>query len=136
MFRRRTSERLRSVELPGGVAMNGISGVGRFPGFLEKSMDPAIVDRRRCWPVDLVGLAVALGISALVAPAGSAFTIPSIDSWYASLAKPTWTPPNAVFPIVWPILFGMMAVAAWLVWRKKNPPRVGLALGLYMLHGF
>ena len=38
--------------------------------------------------------------------------------WYKSLHKPSWTPPNWAFPVVWSILFCMMAVAGWLVWRE------------------
>ena len=38
--------------------------------------------------------------------------------WYESLNKPGWTPPNWVFPVVWPVLYIMMAVAAWLIWKE------------------
>lgn len=37
--------------------------------------------------------------------------------WYESLNKPAWTPPNWVFPIIWPILYLMMAVSAWIIWK-------------------
>lgn len=37
--------------------------------------------------------------------------------WYENLNKPSWTPPNWVFPIVWPILYAMMAISAWIVWK-------------------
>jgi tryptophan-rich sensory protein len=36
------------------------------------------------------------------------------------LAKPFFTPPSAIFPIVWTLLYLMMAVAAWLVWRQQR----------------
>ncbi|MBS0191020.1 MAG: TspO/MBR family protein [Phycisphaerales bacterium] len=42
----------------------------------------------------------------------------SVDGWYASLNKPAWNPPNWVFGPVWSLLYAMMAVAAWLVWRR------------------
>lgn len=50
------------------------------------------------------------------APALGAFSMP--DAWYASLHKPSWNPPGWIFGPVWTLLYTMMAVAAWLVWRR------------------
>jgi tryptophan-rich sensory protein len=38
-------------------------------------------------------------------------------SWYQTIAKPSFTPPNWLFPVVWPILYVCMGVAAWLIWK-------------------
>lgn len=41
-------------------------------------------------------------------------------SWYESLRKPSWTPPNWLFGPVWTILYICIAVAGWLVWREAG----------------
>lgn len=57
---------------------------------------------------------IAAGIGAMATPA------PELDPWYRDLAKPAFTPPPAAFGIVWPILYTLMAVALWLVWRRRH----------------
>lgn len=68
----------------------------------------------------VVGLAACLALVFAAAGLGSHFTAGGVGEWYASLAKPSWTPPDAVFAPVWTALYIMMAVAAWLVWRKAG----------------
>jgi tryptophan-rich sensory protein len=57
----------------------------------------------------------------------------SIGGWYSSLNKPSWNPPPWIFGPVWSLLYMMMAVAAWLVWRKGGWKRHGRTLGLFFL---
>lgn len=59
-------------------------------------------------------LALCLGIGAT----GAYFTAKGIPVWYAGLAKPAWTPPNIAFPIVWNILYALMAVSLFLLWQR------------------
>jgi translocator protein len=49
---------------------------------------------------------------------GGVLTRPNLD-WYATLAKPI-APSNSVFPVVWPILYALMAISAWLAWRAPG----------------
>jgi len=73
-------------------------------------------------------LLIALGVCFAAWAIGGALTRPNLD-WYATLVKPSFAPPNVAFPIVWSILYAMMAVAAWLVWRtpgKEEDKKVGL----------
>ncbi|SMC21683.1 TspO and MBR related proteins [Desulfacinum hydrothermale DSM 13146] len=53
--------------------------------------------------------------------------------WYASLVKPRWTPPNSVFGPVWSVLYLLMGIAAWLVWRKAGLAGARTALSLYLV---
>jgi translocator protein len=62
-------------------------------------------------------IAAAACVAALLI--GGALTRPNLD-WYATLAKPGFAPPNSIFPIVWPILYALMALAAWIAWRAPG----------------
>jgi len=53
--------------------------------------------------------------------------------WYASLQKPSWTPPNWIFGPVWSALYTIMGVAAWLVWKRGGFGRQRAALSLFLL---
>jgi uncharacterized protein YbjT (DUF2867 family)/tryptophan-rich sensory protein len=55
------------------------------------------------------------------------------SGWYAALAKPPWTPPNALFGPVWTALYVAMAVAAWLVWRRDGVLEARLPAALFGL---
>ena len=74
---------------------------------------------------------VAILVLFLVVPAAVAAGAAQFSSgpWYASLAKPIWTPPNGVFAPVWTVLYVAIAVAGWLVWRARDS---GAALALWV----
>jgi benzodiazapine receptor len=81
----------------------------------------------------LIGLAVSIALCFGAALLGSVFTTPSIPTWYAGLIKPSWTPPDWVFGPVWSALYVMMAVAAWLVWRRGGLAAARLPVTLFMI---
>jgi translocator protein len=68
------------------------------------------------WLVLAALIALCLGVGAV---AGFA-TSQSIDTWYVTLVKPSWTPPNWLFGPAWTVLYIMMAIAAWLVWKMGD----------------
>ena len=67
---------------------------------------------------DIIKLIISLVACQGAGVIGAIFTTPAIPSWYASLKKPTFTPPNSVFGPVWVTLYLLMGVAVFLVWRE------------------
>lgn len=51
---------------------------------------------------------------------GSIFTAKEIPTWYASLAKPWFQPPNWLFGPVWTVLYALMGTAVWLAYRRAT----------------
>lgn len=68
----------------------------------------------------MLALIVLLAVCFGAAAAGGAATYPNVEGWYRLLAKPSWTPPDWLFGPVWTALYASMAVAAWLVWRRRG----------------
>ncbi|MEI9996154.1 MAG: TspO/MBR family protein [Rhizomicrobium sp.] len=80
-------------------------------------------DRRRYGVLALFALST-LGVGAVA----GIVTAPEVTGWYATLTKPSFNPPNWVFGPVWTLLYLMMAVAAWRVWRVAGGRSRPLAL--------
>jgi len=73
-------------------------------------------------------LAISFGVAAL----GALSTIQNVNGWYEHADRAFWTPPNAVFGPVWTVLYTLMSVAAWLVWRERSTTDVRPALMVYV----
>lgn len=71
----------------------------------------------------LIGFILLAQLAGLV---GSLFTFSAIPTWYATLDKPFFAPPNFVFGPVWTTLYTLMGISAYLVWRKYQFKRKSL----------
>jgi translocator protein len=80
-----------------------------------------------------------LALAGFVAVSWSA-SLPGIlfrpgDWYFKTLRRPSWNPPAWVFGPAWAVLFTLMGIAAWLVWREGGwSGASGLALGVFLLH--
>lgn len=82
---------------------------------------------------DLLALAVLVGICLLIGALGAAVTATSVSTWYTGIAKPSFNPPNAVFGPVWTLLYILMAIAAWRVWRSAGGDAARRPLAVFAL---
>ena len=62
----------------------------------------------------------AIALCQLAGIIGSAFTFSAIPTWFATLTKPSFSPPNYLFGPVWIILYTLMGISLYLVWGKKK----------------
>lgn len=73
----------------------------------------AAAARRAGWGALVSRLAAAVVPVIAASLLGNLATQPKIPTWYATLAKPSYTPPNWLFPVAWTLLFTLMAIAVW-----------------------
>jgi benzodiazapine receptor len=98
---------------------------------MDRTIDSPAPTRR---PVASALMLVAfIAISFAVAAFGSIATAGAVDGWYADAEKAPWNPPNWLFGPAWTLLYLLMSIAAWLVWRERHRTPVRRALTLYVV---
>lgn len=86
--------------------------------------------------IKVVKLIASIAVSFGAAAIGSLATVPNIPTWYASLAKPAFSPPNWLFGPVWTLLYLLIGLSLYLVWTAgyKKPKRLAFtAFGLQLV---
>ena len=79
-------------------------------------------------------LSCSVSVCLLTGFLGSFATMDSVSTWYADLSRPSFTPPDWAFGVVWPILYIIMGISAFIIWNKGFGSRqVKVALGLFVL---
>ena len=81
-------------------------------------------------------LVISLSIPQMAGAIGSNFTSDSVSSWYTTLVKPEYTPPNYVFGPVWITLYFLIGISLYLVWtsekRKSNTPLIIFGVQMFL----
>lgn len=67
-----------------------------------------------------------------VAAAAGGLASSNAGGFYSQLLQPSWAPPAWLFGPVWTLLYAMMGVAAWLVWKEHGWHKARKALGLFV----
>ena len=76
---------------------------------------------------------IGLFVVSFAASAVGAVASIQAKSFYRQLVQPTWAPPPWLFGPVWTVLYALMAIAAWLVWRSGGFRANRIALSLFLL---
>ncbi|TVR49322.1 MAG: tryptophan-rich sensory protein [Planctomycetota bacterium] len=79
----------------------------------------------------VLGLSLAL---AYVTAAVGAMASIDAGAFYTSLQRPSWAPPPWLFGPAWTLLYTLMAIAAWLLWRRMGWRALRGPLLLYLIH--
>lgn len=82
---------------------------------------------------DAIQLAGFVALCFTAAGIGWFWTDAGLTEWYSGLRKPGWTPPDRVFGPVWSVLYLTMAVAGWLIWRRRTLAGANVALLLFVV---
>ncbi|HEX6834031.1 MAG TPA: TspO/MBR family protein [Rudaea sp.] len=80
----------------------------------------------------IAGLAAWLVLSFIAAAIGAVASIQAA-SFYSQLVRPDWAPPPSIFGPVWTVLYTLMGIAAWLVWRAGGFRAARPALTLFLI---
>ncbi|TDQ16925.1 TspO/MBR related protein [Algoriphagus boseongensis] len=80
----------------------------------------------------IVKLLISLALPQLAGGLGAIFTITSVQSWYLTINRPSWNPPNWLFGPVWTLLYILMGIACYLIWKSEHPQKKQL-LTLYFI---
>lgn len=80
----------------------------------------------------IVGLVAWLIVSFIAAAIGGAASIQA-GPFYTQLVRPEWAPPSSIFGPVWTVLYALMGIAAWLVWRAGDFRATKFPLTLFLV---
>ncbi len=69
---------------------------------------------------NIVKAIIAIVIPLMVGATSGFFTVTGVESWYQTIQKPSWNPPNWIFGPVWTTLYVMMGIALFLVWKEDT----------------
>ena len=82
---------------------------------------------------DILKLVISIVLCQLAGFLGSLFIPPAIPTWYKTLNKPFFNPPNWIFSPVWISLFILMGISLFMVWRKQDLPRFKITLIFFFI---
>ncbi len=85
---------------------------------------------------DIIKLVISILIPLALGAVAGRFTAQAVPDWYASLNRPSYNPPNWVFGPVWTILYILLGISLYLIWKQFPSKERNNALRIFSLQMF
>ena len=83
--------------------------------------------------IQILKLIVSLAIPLALGAIAGMFTADAVPEWYESLNKPSFSPPNWIFGPAWTLLYILLGISFFLIWKTQAGPKRSLAMWVYAL---
>lgn len=85
----------------------------------------------------MIIIPVTIATAAAICVAALGATVTDLGPWYQALAKPSWNPPDVVFPMGWTVIYALITIAGITAWRAApTAAKAEWVIGLFALNGF
>jgi translocator protein len=82
---------------------------------------------------NIIKLVVSLLLPLSVGAVAGMFTSQAVPTWYASLNRPSFSPPNWIFGPVWTSLYILLGISFFLIWREETSKMRNLAIRVFLI---
>jgi translocator protein len=85
---------------------------------------------------DIIKLVISILIPLALGAIAGRFTAQAVPDWYASLNRPSFNPPNWIFGPVWTVLYILLGISLFLIWKQIPSKQRNNALWIFSLQMF
>jgi translocator protein len=82
---------------------------------------------------DILSLAICIALPLIVGSISGIATSGNINTWHATLNKPVFNPPNYLFGPVWTVLYLLMGISLFMIWRSPSGDLRNYALAIFSI---
>jgi benzodiazapine receptor len=84
----------------------------------------------------IIKLIISIALPLLVGAVAGMFTAKAVPEWYATLNRPSFSPPNWLFGPVWTTLYLILGISLFLIWKQNPTEDRNIAIILFLVQIF